>query len=441
MKVFVDALGCPKALVDAERICYFLQDGRHEIVFNPENADAIVVNSCGFIEKAKQESIDAVLKYAQLKKNNPRLKLILSGCLSERYKGEISKLIPEVDSIIGVRDQSRIVETLTSPSGIPVDSGEFNDISYSRERALFFSGNHTAYIKIAEGCDRNCGFCAIPGIRGRHRSRTMESILDEALYLSGQGARELIVVSEDTLAYGTDLYGKKSLVQLLEKLSEVNVDWIRVMYFFPEPYALEVVRFMKGNPKFCRYVDIPFQHTGAAVLKSMLRPGGLIEYQRLLDSMRSINPGLAFRTSFIIGFPGETREDIKNLGSFIRNNGFSRVGFFEYSREEGTPAYNLGKGADSRTVSKRIMELASIQEECSAEVLSRHVGTVMKVLSEGRTEDREGETVHLYRSEYDAPEIDGLVYVNGPVGDEPFINVKITGVSAPHDLAGIPVTV
>jgi len=283
MKIFIDSLGCPKAFVDVERMCYFLLKDEHLLVSSPEEADLVIVNTCGFTEAAKKENIQAILYYADLKKKKPSLKLVVTGCLSERYKEKLLELIPEIDSAIGVKDQSIVGKVIRDQQKGFLDCQQFNDTAYTEERTLTFSGLNYAYLKISEGCNRSCSFCVIPSIRGKQRSRKIEDILKEAEKLREEGISELIIISEDTLSYGVDLYGERKIIKLLERLSEFDFPWIRLMYLFPEDYIYEVVDFLSENERFCNYIDLPFQHVSKKILGSMKRKGDFEYYLEMLE--------------------------------------------------------------------------------------------------------------------------------------------------------------
>ncbi|OHD54528.1 MAG: ribosomal protein S12 methylthiotransferase RimO [Spirochaetes bacterium GWF1_51_8] len=440
MKVFFDALGCPKALVDAEKIASIVQGAEHEIVLSPDDAQVVIVNTCGFIEQAKQESIDTILSYAELKKQRPDLKLIVSGCLTERYRNDLAESIPEIDSMIGVRDISKILKAIAEQSRDILDSGEYREHDFDGSRTGLFSGMNYAYLKISEGCARQCSFCAIPAIRGKLRSRTIEDILNEARFLrENWGTEELILISEDTSFYGIDLYGEKSIIKLLEKLLEIDFHWIRLMYLFPDPVVEEIAVLMKREPRICRYIDIPLQHASAKILASMNRPGNAEEYLEMIGRVRDTVPEISIRSAFITGYPGETEEDHDILKKFLSGAALDRVGFFEYSDEEGTPAFDIGNKVPKRTAAKRTAELMGLQEKISIARLERRIGRVLECVNDGSSVEETGDTTLILRSEYDAPEIDGSVIVktqSGITQEESFFNVRITGVIAPHDLQG-----
>lgn len=432
-KAFVDSLGCPKALVDGEKMSGLLKNHGLELAFTPEEADVIIVNTCGFILPAKEESVSAILSYAEMKKER-NFRLIVTGCLTERYGKEISGEIPEIDAIIGVRDLSKILDSLETDSTNLLDDGEYREATAETPRALNFSGLHYAYLKISEGCDRVCAFCAIPSIRGNYRDRDEDDILKEAKILENQGIRELILIGEDLTRYGST--SGSNLVALLKRIfSETSFPRVRLLYLFPSEILIELARLMREEPRLCRYVDIPLQHASEKILSAMKRPGNANEYLDLFSRMREICPQIAIRSAFIIGFPAETNEDIKILSRFLSEARMNRVGFFEYSDEEGTSAFSMKKKVRNKTAKKRIAALAQIQEKISEEKLSEYVGKSLTVLFDGIIEDG----FLICRTEFDAPEIDGKVFVQ--MTDESqkardFLNVTITSALGAHDLKG-----
>ncbi|NPV02293.1 MAG: 30S ribosomal protein S12 methylthiotransferase RimO [Brevinematales bacterium] len=441
MRVYFDALGCPKALVDAEKIASIVQNAENEIVLSPADAEIIIINTCGFIETAKQESINSILEYTEMKKDNPGLKVVVSGCLTERYRNELWKSIPEIDSMIGARDIGKILDALSRKSEDILDQGEYREYEFDGARTPLFSGNRYAYLKISEGCARQCAFCAIPAIRGPLRSRSIEDILNEAKFLREEwDVRELILVSEDTSAYGQDRYGKKRIIALLEKLIEMDFDWIRLLYLFPDEIVGEIAGLMTRSDKICRYIDIPLQHASGRILRAMNRPGDAESYLSMIEGIRAKVPDAAVRTAFIVGFPGEDDSDHKALAEFLKQARFDRVGFFEYSDEDGTPAYAMTGKTPVSVIRRRIEELSRIQEGISAERLAGRVGMTLKCINDGTMMER-GETMTaVFRSQYEAPEIDGNVVAEiepGDVPDEPFYQIRITNVLPPHDLEGV----
>ncbi len=415
MKIYFDALGCPKALVDAEKMCAHLFDsGEHHAVFDPEEADAVIVNTCGFIESAKQESINAILDHAELKRKKPDLILVVSGCMVARYHEELKEEIPEIDAFIGVKDPSKIKDIfIQRKNKAMLDQGEYQDTTQSK-RSLLFSGFKHAWIKIGEGCNRACGFCAIPLMRGKQRSRVEQDILDEAKMLLDQGIRELIVITQDPVNYGVDLNNTRSLIPLLQKLETIGFDWIRVQYLFPDPMLIELAELYKNSSVFCNYIDVPLQHISGDILKSMKRPGDFDSMAKLFADIRTANPEIALRTSFIAGYPGEKDTDANQISEFLREVQADRVGFFTYSHEEDTSSYTMENQVPKAVAQDRVTQWAAIQQQISTERLRRLVGKNLICIGEGISEEENGERVMIMRSEFDAPEIDGTVRVKVP---------------------------
>ncbi len=438
MKIFFDALGCPKALVDAEKMCYLLEENSNTVVSNPEEAEAIVINTCGFIKKAKEENLEAILSYTEMKKNNPRLKIIVSGCLSERYKQDLLDAIPEIDGAIGVRDPSKLIDALNY-SGIKgrlFDEGPYNQEAIGG-RKLYFSGLLYSYIKISEGCNRSCSFCAIPGIRGRQNSRSIEAIVKEAAVLSENGIRELIIISEDTLSYGIDLHNKPSLIDLLRELLKLDFHWIRLMYLFPDKELEELVQFISSEERICNYIDMPLQHVSGSILARMKRAGGYNEYMGLTKRIRKVNREIRIRSSFITGYPGETDKDHAELKKFLYEASLDRVGFFEYSDEENTASYLEKPKIKSKEKRKRFVEVAAVQEAVSLQRLKSLTGREINCINDGNIIEKEGKSYLLLRSEYDAPDIDGhiRVEIDSPgMIERDFIRVRIMEPFSSHDL-------
>ncbi len=411
MKIFFDSLGCPKALVDAEKMSYLIEKEGHILVNSTDEAEAIIVNTCGFIETAKKENIEAILNYTELKKEKPFLKIIVSGCLSERYREEILKAIPEIDAAIGVRDFTKIVDALSKKDRKKLlDDGENRNDAFFPERSLNFSGLNYAYLKISEGCNKRCSFCAIPAIRGKQRSRTIENIIEEAEFLLSNGIREVILIAEDTSSYGIDIYGERKLTELLKRLNSMEFDWIRVMYLYPDESLLSTVETISSLSKVCKYIDIPLQHVNKDVLTSMNREGSLEDYLLLIEKIRKINPDMAIRSSFIVGYPLETETAFNELKFFLKEAKLNRVGFFEFSKEEGTQSYKIKPLFKKGVVKERVKEITQLQSEISKELLKKYVGRKLKCIFEGSISEGDGEIL-LFRTEYDAPEIDGVVKV------------------------------
>jgi ribosomal protein S12 methylthiotransferase len=421
-------------------MCFLLEENSHELVSDPAEAQAIVINTCGFIKKAKEENIGAILTYAEMKKTNPRLKIVVSGCLTERYKKELLDLIPEIDGAIGVRDPLKLLETLGNngpdgPSGL-LDEGQQYKIEAIGGRRLYFSGLNYAYLKISEGCSRSCSFCAIPGIRGIQQSRTVEDIVKEAAVLSEAGVRELIIISEDTMSYGKDLYKKFSLITLLEELLKTGIPWIRLMYLYPDRELVKLAQFIASNERICNYIDMPLQHVNKSIISRMKRSGSSGDYLGLLKNIREASPGIRIRSSFITGYPGETQGDHEELMSFLREAALDRVGFFEYSDEENTSSFLEKNKVKAGVIKKRMGELAALQEIISLEKIGALEGSEMLCINDGQVIEENGIRHLLLRSEYDAPEIDGHIMVvsDSALMEKDFIRVRIKNPYNAHDL-------
>jgi len=438
MKIYLDSLGCPKNLVDAERMAAELEQHGNHLIQDPENADVIVVNTCAFIEDSKQESINAILEYAELKKTHPNLRLVVSGCLSERYKESLKEEIPEIDSMIGVRNPQKIIETLQVDSCSPLDNGEYVDFVSSTRRVPLFSALLSTYLKVSEGCHRKCSFCAIPSIRGPLRSRDSKDILEEASTLIKNGFQELILVAEDTTAYGLDK-GQRTLVDLLKKMDALPLTWIRLLYLFPDSSLIEIAEEIANSQHICHYIDIPLQHVSSELLSRMDRPGNGEDYLAFIKEIRKRVPDIAIRSAFIIGHPGETEEDHTYLKNWLQEARLNRVGFFAYSPEESTPSASQEPKVPHEVALQRIEELASIQAEISTSILSEKAGETLKCINEGKIIDIDNQEYLALRSEYDAPEIDGQIFI--PYQSEEqlntdFFDVRISNVYGNHDLLG-----
>lgn len=396
-------------------------------VEDPEDATVVIVNTCGFIDAAKEESVNTILDLADLKETGELKSLIVAGCLTQRYKAELMKEMPEIDGIVGTGDFEKISqiidESLEGEKPIYVGNPAFSYENMKRRKVE--EGVTTAYIKIAEGCDNSCTFCIIPALRGKFRSRSMESILSEVEVLASQGIKEVCLIAQDTTNYGLDFYGERVLHQLTKKVSEVEgVEWVRIHYAYPGYFSDELIEEIKSNPKVCNYIDMPLQHSEDAILKRMRRPGRQRDTRELVKNLRKNIPDVAIRTSIIVGFPGETEEEFQQLKSFVQEIQFDRLGVFTYSKEEGTPASRLPDQVPADVAERRASELMETQREVAGERNGRFIGYVLPVLIE-RFDD-EGE-VFVGRTQYDAPEIDGEVYVSGydgPLGQ--IVAVRIT---------------
>jgi len=411
------SLGCAKNLVDSEVLMRQLESSRFQIDFEPrdlKDIQAIVINTCGFIGDAKQESVDTILHYVKAKQQGEIDRIYLMGCLTERYREELQKEIPEADGIYGVNELPEIIREL---------GGEYR-LNLLGERHLT-TPSHYAYLKIAEGCDRICSFCAIPQIRGPHCSRPMEEIIMEANYLAENGVKELIVISQDTTFYGIDIYGRRKLAELLRKLTDVKgIEWIRLHYAYPHAFPMEVLDVIREYNTICNYVDIPLQHISNRILRSMKRGMTGDKTRKLVETIREKIPGVSLRTTFITGYPGEREEDVEELCQFLEQVRFDRVGVFPYSHEEGTTAFSLKDSISSAEKQKRISRLMSVQEKISLRLNQQKIGRVIRVL----IDSKEGE-YWIGRTEADSPEVDQEVLVSDKTGklkQGHFYNVTIT---------------
>ena len=403
------SLGCAKNRTDSEIMLGILAEKGFGIVNEPAEADVLIVNTCGFIEAAKQESIDTILEMAEYKDDKCKL-LVVTGCLAERYNEEVLKEFPEINAIVGVGDYHKIAEIIDEAMGgtRPALYGHMNcDVPEGLPRILT-TGNTTAYIKIAEGCDNNCTYCAIPKIRGKYRSRRMEDIVSEARDLAESGIKELIVIAQDTTRYGKDIYGKYSLADLLKKLCEIDgFHWIRVHYFYTEAITDELINLFGTEPKLCPYVDMPIQHINNTILRRMARRTTGEQIRETIEKLRMVVPDITIRTSIIVGFPGETEEQFEELCEFIKEARLERVGVFAFSEEEGTAAADFEDKIDEETKNRRLETLMGIQKEISLENNKRKLGKKLTVLCEGYDEES-----YLYfgRSSGDSVDVDGNVY-------------------------------
>lgn len=435
-KVGLVSLGCPKNLVDSELMLGLLRNEGFEIVSDSNEAHIIIINTCGFIENAKQESINTIIRMALLKKNKCEL-LIVTGCLAQLYRREILDEIPEVDAVIGTGSFSEIVQAIRLAYGVmrPSSFGEPDGTSFLEGERIISTGKGYAYLKIAEGCNNFCTYCVIPFLRGRYRSREIGKVLKEAEKLASSGMKELIIVAQDTTRYGMDVYGRKSLVELLREISKMEgIEWIRLLYCYPDQIDDDLIAEIAGNDKIVKYLDIPIQHASDNILKRMGRRGSSVEIGDLLDKLRSSIPGIVLRTTLLVGFPGETKEDFEILLGFVRKYKFDRLGIFMYSREEGTSAYGMPQQVPAGIKRYRYERLMKLQRKISTCLNAGRVGKVVKVLVEGVAEDG---IFYYGRSYAEAPEIDGLVYFTSrkPLTIYQMINVKILD-NEEYDLVG-----
>lgn len=409
MKIALESLGCSKNLVDAEIMLGLLNKKGHQLVSDPQEADVVIVNTCGFIESAKEESIDAIISYADLKNKGTLKYLLVSGCLAQRYSDDLKKEIPEIDAIVGTgsyQNITSIVDDLMTKDGI-IDIGDIN-FSFNEDLPRYVSTpEYLAYLKIGEGCDNKCTYCIIPKLRGKYRSRRIEDLLSEAGVLLDRGVKELVVIAQDTSVYGKDIYGHSSLAKLLEKLAQMKFKWIRVMYSYPEGITEEVVDVIARYDNICSYFDIPMQHASDRVLKLMNRHTDNMELRSKVEMIRSKIPDATIRTTFIVGFPGETEEDFGILLDFVEDMKLDRMGAFIYSREEDTPADKLPDHLDEDTKRERLERLMMVQQGVSESINSKKVGNIYEVLIEEQIDS----TLYIGRTKYDAEEIDSVMYV------------------------------
>lgn len=411
-KIAVLTLGCAKNVVDSEELLEQIDHSDYELIQNPNEADVLVINTCGFIQDAKKESIDTIIQAAELKKQGKLKKIIVMGCLSERYKSDLQKEIPEVDAFIGANKIEQVTQELNI------------DFKYELlgERHLTTPRNY-AYLKISEGCDNPCSFCAIPIMRGVHISKPIERIIKEAQRLAVLGVKELILIAQDTTYYGLDIYGKRSLNTLLEKLNDINgIEWIRLMYAYPAQFPLEILDAFIDNDKICKYIDIPVQHISDNILKSMRRGISSRATRELIEKIRNKVPGVAIRTSLIVGYPGEGEDEFNELTAFVQDMEFERLGVFTYSQEEDTHAYDLGDTVPEEVKQARKDTIMQVQRDISYKKNRAMIDTEIKVVV-----DRVENSIAYCRSEYDAPEIDNEVIVESPAGmkEGNFYQVKV----------------
>lgn len=435
MKIGFVSLGCPKNQLDAEVMLHELATAGYEITADETEADVVIINTCGFIESAKKEAIDNILDIAWLKENRELKGLVVTGCLAERYRNDILEEFPEVDAVLGVGSIHNIVEAVGRVlEGERYSSFEDkNCVRLGGDRVLT-TPEYAAYLKIAEGCDNRCTYCAIPSIRGRFRSRPVEDIIAEAKDLESLGCKELTLIAQDTTKYGQDIYGDYKLAELLQRLSdETDIPWFRILYCYPDKITDELIAQIRDNDRVCKYIDLPMQHIADGVLKRMNRHGGSQLIREVVEKLRREIPEIVIRTTFIVGFPGETEQDFDELCEFINEQRFERVGVFTYSREEGTPAYNMEQ-IDEQIKLDRYDIIMRDQLLINEENNAKKLGAVIRVLCEGF--DPIGE-VYFGRSEWDAPEIDGKVYFKGKKGicAGSFVDVEIEEV-VEYDLYG-----
>ena len=437
MNILFVSLGCDKNLVDSEVMLGLLASHGHQMVDSEEEADVIVVNTCCFINDAKEESIQTILEMAEYKKDGSIKALIVTGCLAQRYKQEIMDEIEEVDAVLGTTSYDKIVEVINEAlqGHKSLELTDIDVLPTVESKRLVTTGGHFAYLKIAEGCDKHCTYCIIPKIRGNFRSVPMERLIQEAKELVEQGVKELILVAQETTLYGIDLYGKKSLHVLLKELCKIGgLRWIRILYCYPEEITDELIQVMKEEDKICNYLDIPIQHASDGVLKRM---GRRTSKQQLIDIVKKLReeiPDIALRTTLITGFPGETKEQHEELMEFVDEMEFDRLGVFTYSPEEDTPAATMPDQIEESVKEDRQAELMELQQEIAFDLAERMIGKEVIVMFEGKVAD---ENVYVGRTYMDAPNVDGLIFVetNEELMSGDFAKVRITG-ALEYDLIG-----
>ena len=437
MKILFISLGCDKNLVDTEVMLGMLASRGYEMTNDEQEADIIVINTCCFIHDAKEESIQNILEMAEYKKNGSAKALIVTGCMAERYRQEILDEIPEVDEVLGTTAYDRILDAVDAALAgqHEVMTADLDALPLPETKRLVTTGGHFAYLKIAEGCDKHCTYCIIPKIRGNFRSVPMERLLKEAQDLTEQGVKELILVAQETTLYGKDLYGEKSLPKLLRELCKISgIRWIRILYCYPEEITDELIQVMKEEPKICHYLDLPIQHANDTILKRMGRRTSKQELIDIVQKLRKEIPDICLRTTLITGFPGETQEQHEEVMEFIDTLEFDRLGAFTYSPEEDTPAATFEDQIDEEVKEDRQADIMELQQEIAFDKAEDMIGREVLVMIEGKVAD---ENAYVGRTYRDAPNVDGLIFINTDVelisGD--FAKVKVTG-ALDYDLIG-----
>ena len=437
MKILFVSLGCDKNRVDAEKMLGLLSGQGWQLTDDELEADVIVINTCCFINEAKEESIRNILEYARCKEEGHCRALICTGCMAQRYAEEIREELPEVDAVVGTTAYDRIAEVIQE--ALRGERSQVMDdlsrLALPQGERILTTGGHYAYLKIAEGCDKHCTYCAIPSMRGPYRSVPREILIREAEDLASKGVKELILVAQETTLYGTDLYGRRCLHELIRDLAQIRgIFWIRVLYCYPEEIYEDLIRCMKTEKKFLHYLDLPIQHANDEILRRMGRRTTREDLKRIIRHLRDEIPDIVLRTTLITGFPGESREQFEDVCRFINEMEFNRLGVFPYSQEEGTPAARLPDQIDEETKLSRMDELMELQQEIAFDLENEMIGREMDVMIEGQVA---GENAYIARSYGDAPDVDGYVFLNTDetlvTGD--FARVRITGASD-YDLIG-----
>ena len=423
MKVGFVSLGCSKNLVDTEMCIGLFKKEGFEIENNPSNAEIIVINTCGFIESAKEEAINTILEMAEYKNAGNCKYLIAMGCLVQRYKKDLEKALPEVDLFLSIDEYENIWDKVSSLLSAKKSK---NSLDYMDR--VISTGNTTAYLKIAEGCSNKCTYCAIPYIRGPYISRKMEDVLEEAKKLSREGIKELIVIAQDTTKYGIDIYGESKLAELLQNLCKIDgIKWIRFLYAYPESITDELIKVVKENDKICKYFDIPLQHYSDSVLKRMNRHSDGKSIENLIEKIRKEIPGVILRTTFMVGFPGETEEDFFALYEFINKAKFEKMGAFKYSKEDGTPAARIKEQIHPKTKQSRLNKIMTLQQKIAQIKLEEKIGNEYEALIENITDDKK---YYIARSYMDIPDEDGVIFIenNKKIKVGEFVNCVIIDV-------------
>mgnify|MGYP000962794743 CR=1 FL=1 len=437
MRTFhLESLGCNKNLIDSEMMLYLMKK-EYEYMEDPREAEIIIVNTCAFIDDAKEEAIDTILTCAEYKTVGKCKKLVVAGCLSQRYGSKLKKEIPEIDILLGTGDFTEILERLKNKHNNKFQLFGKPDYNYpSPGKRSLLTPSYSAYLKVAEGCNNHCSYCVIPQLRGAFRSRPPETILEEAEILTGQGVKEIILTAQDTSLYGNDLSDSLDLSRLLTMLAEtVNVDWLRFLYFYPTRINDSLLETMSKYSNICKYLDIPIQHVNKDILESMGRQGDYETFYRTIEKIRDIIPQITLRTTLIVGYPGETEKEFNELMEFLKSTEFDWVGVFPYSPQENTLAYKLDSRPDDRVVNNRFKKILQVQSKITQKNYLRWLNKTIRVLVEGRSELNP--EFYNCRAENQAPETDGIVYIkdNGAVQTGNFVNAKIYHVDG-HDLMG-----
>ena len=436
-KILFISLGCDKNLVDSERMLGLLAGRGYEFTDDEAQADIVVINTCCFINDAKQESIDTILEIAELRKSGALQALVVTGCLAQRYREEIQKEIPEVDMIIGVAAIDEIAQALDEFFDGKRENHyrNLNEQPWADTKRIVTTGGHYAYLKIAEGCDKHCTYCIIPKVRGSYRSIPAESLIEEAEALAADGVKELILVAQETTVYGVDLYGKKTLPELLRKLCRIDgLHWIRILYCYPEEIDDELIQAIKEEPKICHYLDLPIQHGCDNILKRMGRRTNRQELTEIIEKLRNEIPDICIRTTLITGFPGETDEEHEELMDFTAQMEFDRLGVFTYSQEEDTPAASMPEQIAEEVTEERCKQIMELQQEIAFDAALSMEGKVVEAMVEGKVADEDAYVARTYK---DAPNVDGFLFINTTrqlmSGD--FVKCRITG-AYEYDLIG-----